>query len=112
VNYIPLIGISRPVAKLLSQFVNYILENNRIDVLPKKVEKEPVSNIAFANYGVDAFFFYSPVSKPENKCPDIGTEDYNNSVHNDHAGEEAEKKEPEPDKNIDFLIDYIERKNA
>ena len=36
------------------------LEYNWIDVLSEKVEKEPVSNIAFAYDGFDAFFFDSP----------------------------------------------------
>ena len=36
------------------------LENNWVDVLSQKVEKEPVSNIALANDGINAFFFYPP----------------------------------------------------
>jgi len=111
-NYIPLIGISRAVAKFLSQFLNYILENNWVDVLSQKVEKEPVSNIALANDGINAFFFYPPISKSENKCPDIGAEHDHNPVHDDHAGEEPKEKKPKPNKNVDFLIDYVERKNT
>ena len=45
-----------------------------------------------------------PVSEPENKCSDVRTEHDDNPVHDDHTGEEAEEEEPEPDKNIDFLV--------
>jgi len=105
-------NVSGSVPQFLCQFVDHILENNWIDVLSQKIEKEPVSNIALANDGIDAFFFDSPISKSENKCPDIGAEHDDNPVHDDHAGEEPEEKKPKPNKNVDFFIYYVERKNA
>ena len=45
-----------------------------------------------------------PVSKPENKGPDVRAEHDDNPVHDDHTREEAKEQEPEPDKNIDFLV--------
>jgi len=80
--------------------------------LPQKVEKEPVSNRTLAYDGVNAFFFYSPVSEPENESPNIGTEYDDDPEQYDYTREEAKEEKPEPDKNIDFLVNYIERKNA
>ena len=96
------------------------LEDDRVDVLSEQVEKKPISNITFANDRINTLFLHTsdenilmrkffiwlclPVSESENKCPDIRAENNHDSVDDNQAWQKSEKKEPEPDENIDFLI--------
>jgi len=105
-------NIPGPVAQLFGELVDHILEYYGVYVLSQQVEEEPVTDVALADDGVDALLFHSPVSKPENKGPDVRAEHDDNPVHDDHTREEAKEQEPEPDKNIDFLVNYVERKDA
>jgi len=92
--------------------MNNILEDDRVDVLSEQVEKKPISNITFANDRINTLFLHTSVSESENKCPDIRAENNHDSVDDNQAWQKSEKKEPEPDENIDFLIHYVERKNT
>ena len=50
-----------------------------------------------------------PVSDPEDEGPDVGTEDNDNPVDDDEAGEEAEEQQPEPDEDVDLLIHLTDK---
>ena len=46
-----------------------------------------------------------PVSQSEDKSPDVRTEHNYNPVDNNQAWQKSQEQQPEPDENIDFLID-------
>ena len=71
--------------------------------MSEKVKEEPISNITFANDGVDTFFLYSPesifinkktwtdnsslpVSQSQYEGSDIRAEYYDNSIDDNDAG--------------------------
>lgn len=84
-------NVTGSVTQLLGQLVNHILENYRVNILSKKVEEEPVTHVALANNGVNAFFLHPPVAKAEDKGPDVGTEDDDNPVDYDDTAQEAQE---------------------
>jgi len=92
--------------------VDDILEDDWVDVLPKKIEKKPVSNIALANDGINTLLLHSSVSESEHESSDVGAEDDDDPVDDHQAGQEAQEQQPEPDKDVDLLVNYIERKNT
>ena len=91
--------------------------------MSKQVEEEPVPHVALPNDRVYAFFFHapamsqfifgckksdrvsSPVPKTKHKCPNVGTEDDDNAVDDDQAGEESQEEKPEPDEDVDLFVD-------
>lgn len=46
-----------------------------------------------------------PVSQPKDKSPDVGTEHNDNPVDDNQTWQKSQEQQPEPDENIDFLID-------
>ena len=46
----------------------------------------------------------SPVSEPEHKSSDVGTEDDDDPVDDHQAGQETQEQQPEPDKDVDLLV--------
>ena len=104
-------------------WTNAHLEYDRVNILSKQVEEEPVPHVALPNDRVYAFFFHapamsqfifgckksdrvsSPVPKTKHKCPNVGAEDDDNAVDDDQAGEESQEEKPEPDEDVDLFVD-------
>ena len=47
----------------------------------------------------------SPVANTKDECPNIGTEDDDNAVDDNQAGEESQEEKPEPDEDVDLFVD-------
>ena len=104
-------------------WTNAHLEYDRVNVLAKQVEEEPVPHVALPDDRVYAFFFYTPamsqiifgwtksdrvslpVPKTKHKCPNVRAEDDDNAVDDDQAGEEPQEEKPEPDEDVDLFVD-------
>ena len=54
---------------------------------------------------LDIVFPVSPVSESEHESSDVGAEDDDDPVDDHQAGQEAQEQQPEPDKDVDLLID-------
>lgn len=63
-------------------------------------------------YRFYAFPLDSPVPHPEDECSDIRWENYCDSVDKDKEAEDTEEEKPEPDENVDLLVDNVQRENA
>ena len=100
------------VAELLGQLVDHILEYHGVDVLAEQVDEEPVAHVGLADHHVDALALDAPVAHAQNKGPDVGAEDDGRAVDEDEEGEAAEEEEPEPDEDVDLLVDNVEREDA
>ena len=46
-----------------------------------------------------------PKPYPEDVCPDVGAEDDDEPVEDHCEGRQTQRQEPEPDKDVDLLID-------
>ena len=57
-------------------------------------------------------YLLSPEPDPEDVSSDVGTEDDDEPVEDHEEGEEAEHQEPEPDEDVDLLVDDVEREDA
>ena len=77
-------------------------------VLTQHVEKEPVSDIAFLDDGVDDF---SP-DQPEPDVQEVGahlwTDDDDDPIDDDQKTQDGKSDEPEPQKDVDLLVDDVE----
>ena len=57
-------------------------------------------------------YLLSPEPDPEDVSSDVGAEDDDEPVEDHEEGEEAEHQEPEPDEDVDLLVDDVEREDA
>ena len=53
---------------------------------------------------LDIVFPVSPVSESEHESSDVGAEDDDDPVDDHQAGQEAQEQQPEPDKDVDLLV--------
>ena len=72
-------------------------------IITQHVEEKPISDIAFLDYCVDDFSSDESESDVEQVCPHLRTNDYNDPVDYDKEAKDAEKDEPEPQEDVDFL---------
>lgn len=76
------------------------------------VEEKPVSDITFLDYGIDDFSSNESESDVEQVSSHFGTDDDYDPVDNNQKAENAEENEPEPKKDVDLLIDNVERQET
>ena len=57
-------------------------------------------------------YLLSPEPDPEDVSSDVGAEDDDEPVEDHEEGEEAEHQEPEPDEDVDLLVDDVEGEDA
>ena len=57
-------------------------------------------------------YLVSPEPDPEDVSSDVGAEDDDEPVEDHEEGEEAEHQEPEPDEDVDLLVDDVEGEDA
>ena len=62
--------------------MNNLLENHGINILSQHVEQEPVTDLRFLDYDVDAFFADKPESDVQQVSTDSGWKDDDQSVEN------------------------------
>ncbi len=112
-----LLGVVTPeVLPLVTQspgeLVHDLLEDDAVDVLSEHVEEEPVAHLALLDDGVDDL----SLDEPEPDVEEVGShsraDDYHESVDDDECREAAEDQEPEPQEDVDLLVDNVQRQNA
>ena len=104
--------ISAAISEFLGQLVNHVFKYHRVDVLAEQVDEEPVADVTLADDHVDALALHSPVAHAEHEGPDVRAEDDGHAVDQDQEGENTQQEQPEPDENVDLLIDDVERQDA
>jgi len=111
-----LLGASAKVFALVAQppgeLVHDFFEDNTVDVLAQHVEEEPIAHLALLDDGVDDLALDEPESYVEEVGAHPGTDDYHETVDDNQGGEDAEDQEPEPQKNVDLLVDNVEWQDA
>lgn len=85
-----------------------IFEDDWVDVLTEQVDEKPIADEALADDHIDTFALDSPIAHAEHEGPDVWGEDDGNAIHEGEEGEDAEEQKPEPDENVDFLVDNVE----
>ena len=94
------------------QLVYDLLEDHRVHVLPEHVEEEPVAHLGLLDDDVDALLLYEPESDVEQIGPHPGRDYDDDAVKDDHGCEAAQDQEPEPEEDVDLLIDDIDGQDA
>ena len=118
-----------------------IFEHNVVDILAQQVEQEPVAHGSLLHHHLHALGLHAPVAQLEQVSPQRGGEaerdpaaewgagapgpgvpnccsllgstgSSNSPVHNDQGGETGQDQHPEPEEDVDFLIENIERQDA
>ena len=89
-----------------------VLEDDRVDILPHQVDEEPVSHVALADDHVDALPLDASVAESQDEGPDVWREDDGYPVDENQEGEHPEDEQPEPDEDVDLLVDNVERQDA
>ena len=80
--------------------------------MAEHVEKEPVAHFGLADDGVDDFAVDEPEADVEQVGPHARRQDDDEPVEEDEGCEEAEDEEPEPEEDVDLLVDDVQRQDA
>ena len=80
--------------------------------LTQHVKEKPVTNITFLDYCVDDLSSNESESDVEQIGSHFGTDDDDDPVDNDQEAENAEENEPKPEKDVNLLVDDVERQEA
>ena len=92
-----------PLLVLLVEFVDELLEDERVDVLAELVEEEPVAEPALsADAGAGL----------EEDLPEAAGEHGDEPVDDLDPGHHGHDDEPEPEEDVDLLVDDVEREDA
>ena len=94
------------------------LHGDFIHIFCDKIEQEEVSDLlevvepGFTQNIRD--FVPGDSARPclDHGCPDAGPEEHAQSVEQEHAGDGGEDDEPEPEEDVDFLVDDVEREDT
>ena len=81
-------------------------------MLTQHVEEKPVADVALLDDGVDDLSAYQPEADVEQVRPHLGADDDDDAVHDDEYAEHGEQDEPEPQEDVDLLVDDVERQEA
>jgi len=84
-----------------------LLENHRVYVLAHHVQQKPVSHFGFLDDDVNALLLDEPEPDVEQVGSYSGGEDNEYPVDDNKEGQKAKEEEPEPDEDVNFLINYI-----
>ena len=85
------------------------LENDGINVLAKHVEQEPVTHLCLLDDDVDALLLHKAEADVEQVRSHPGGEDDHGPVDADQTRQEEEEQHPEPQEDVDLLVDNVER---
>jgi len=87
-------------------------EYHGIDILAKHIKKKPVSYVALFDNCVYDFPPDEPEPDVEQVRSHLGADDNNESVDDDEEAEHSQEGEPEPQEDVDFLVDNVEGQQA
>ena len=86
-----------------------LLEDNTVHILAQHVEEKPVAHLALLHYGVDDFAFDETKSDVQEVGTHPGADDYHESVDDYQGREDPEDEKPEPQEDVDLLVDNVQR---
>ena len=89
-----------------------LLENNTVDVLTQHVEEEPIAHLALFDDGVDDLALDESEADVQEVGTHPGTDDYHESVDDHQGREDPEDEKPEPQEDVDLLVDNVQREYA
>ena len=88
--------------------MNDLFEYHRVHVLSQHVQQEKVAHLSFSDDYVNALF----LDQPEPYVQQIGSHSWRNyddqSIEDHHERQEGQQEEPEPQEDIDLLIDDVD----
>lgn len=98
--------------QLPGQLMHDLFEDHVVHILSQHVEQKPISHLTLLDDGVDDIFLDESEPNEEQIGPHLGTDDDDHSV-DDHEGRQTpQNQEPEPQEDVDLLVDNIERQDA
>jgi len=95
------------IAQFSCHLMDNFLENHRVNVLAQHVQQEKVPHLGLLDDYVDALLLDQPEPDVQKVGPYSWREDNEDSVNHNQEGQNAKKKKPEPNEDVDFLINYI-----
>lgn len=98
--------------QLARQFLHHVTEDHRVHVFTQHVKQEPIPHFAASHYQIYRLLFDESVPHPEQVDAHARRENYNHPVHDGHEGKQGEDYEPEPEEDVDLLVDDVEREDA
>lgn len=98
--------------QLARQFLHHVAEDHRVHVLTQHVKKEPVAHFAPPHYQIYRLFFDESVSHPKQVDAHTRRKYYYHPVYDGDKGEDGQDDEPEPEEDVDLLVDDVEREDT
>lgn len=80
--------------------------------MSKHKKEKPISHFTFPDYCVDDFFVDETKPQAKEVCPHSRAQDYHQSIKKNKKRQKYKQKKPEPQKDVDLLVDYIDGKDA
>jgi len=92
--------------------VHHFLEDDGVNVLAQHVEQEPISHFGLLDDNVDAFFLDEAKADVEQIGPHSGRENDEDAVNDDQEGKRQKEQQPEPQEDVNLLVDNVQRQDA
>lgn len=94
------------------QLVDELAEDERVDVLAQLVEKEPISHPDLATDSLDLVERRQAATSPQQHLPHTWHSHHSQSVSHLDACDDADGDEPEPEEDVDLLVNDVQGENA
>jgi len=97
---------------LLGQTLHDVSVDRRVDVRRKDVQDPPVSDGGLAGDLLHGVQLDGAVVLVQRQGPEARQREQRHAVQHQHAQDHRQDHEPEPDRDEDLLIEYVERQQA
>lgn len=97
------------VSKFPGQLMDDLFKDHRVNILSKHVQEKPISQLALPNDQVDAFPLNESESQVKKICSESRWDDDEESKQVHQSGQAAQRKQPEPQEDVNLLIEHVYR---
>ncbi len=89
-----------------------VLEDDGVNVLAQQVDEEPVAHIALGHDHLDALALDAAVAHAQGEGANVRAEHDGEAVDQHQEGQQPQEEQPEPDEDVNLLVDNVERQDA
>lgn len=95
-----------------SQVADELFVDERVNVLAEEKKDEPVADLAFAGNQFHLIARRQTSLRPQKVHASLGAQYDGETVQEREAADDSQEDEPEPEEDVDLLVDDVERKHA
>lgn len=92
--------------------MHHFFENNWVNILAEHVQQKPVTHLGLLYDDINALFLDESEPNEQQVSSHSRREYDEHSVDADHEGKAEQEDQPEPQEDVDFLVDNVEGKDT